>query len=186
MDFGFLLIRSVIGLTFAAHGGQKLFGWFGGGGIDGTAIMMEQLGLRSGRLHARLAGIPELCGGLLFAFGFLTPFAVAALIAVMLVAIATVHVRNGFFNHNGGFEYNLVLAATALGVVFTGPGYYSIDVQLGWYWDGVAWGGRAGSGAVGRQRPALRASRRVAADDLDRFRHGSSPAGALTPLRRPS
>src|SRR5204862_5519846 len=106
-----LLLRLVVGLTFSAHGAQKLFGAFGGGGLDGTAQMFEKLGLRPGWLHARFAGTAEFAGGLLLALGLFTTPAAAALTAVMIAAVVTVHVRNGFFVTNGGFEYNLALVA---------------------------------------------------------------------------
>ena len=102
MNLPLLLLRLVVGLTFSAHGAQKLFGAFGGGGLDGTAQMFEKLGLRPGWLHARLAGVAELGGGLLLALGFLTTPAAAAVIAVMTAAVITVHARNGFFIANAG------------------------------------------------------------------------------------
>src|ERR687887_982090 len=108
MDLALLVLRLVVGLTFAAHGAQKLFGAFGGHGIDGTAGFFEAIGLRPGRLHAWAAGSAEFFGGLLIALGLVTPFAAAALIAVMTAAIFSVHLRNGFFSTNNGYEYNLV------------------------------------------------------------------------------
>jgi putative oxidoreductase len=133
-------VRLVVGLTLAAHGGQKLFGWFGGGGIAGTAPFFEQLGFRPGRLHAALAGIAETAGGLLLAAGFLTPLAAAALFGTMVVAVGSVHWGKGFFLSTGGFEYNLVLAAGALAVAFAGPGALSLDAALGISWSGASSG----------------------------------------------
>jgi putative oxidoreductase len=138
MDLGLFVIRLAVGLTVAAHGCQKLFGWFGGGGPAGTASMFESLGLRPGRPYALLAGLAEAAGGLLLALGFLTPLAVAAIIGVMLVAFALVHRRKGFFLQGGGYEYNLVLAGASLGLAFTGPGAFSLDAVLGLTW-GDAW-----------------------------------------------
>jgi putative oxidoreductase len=140
MEVGLLILRLVIGLTLAAHGTQKLFGWFGGYGIAGTGQFFEQLGFRPGRLHAALAGIAETAGGLLLAAGLFTPFAAAAVIGVMVVAVGSVHWAKGFFVHNGGFEYNLVLAAGALAVAFTGPGAISLDRSLEISWSGNSWG----------------------------------------------
>src|SRR6266540_6067060 len=97
MNIGLLVLRLVVGLTLAAHGAQKLFGWFGGYGIAGTGQFLEQLGFRPGRLHAAQAGIVEVVGGLFLAAGLLTPAAAAAVVAVMLVAAVSVHVKNGFF-----------------------------------------------------------------------------------------
>jgi putative oxidoreductase len=140
MDLGLLIARLVIGLTLAAHGSQKLFGWFGGGGIAGTAPFFEQLGFRPGRLHAALAGIAETAGGLLLAAGFLTPLAAAALVGTMVVAVGSVHWGKGFFLQSGGLEYNLVLAGGALAVAFTGPGAIALDRSLGITWSGTSWG----------------------------------------------
>ena len=140
MDLGILIARLVVGMALAGHGSQKLFGWFGGGGIAGTAPFMEQLGFRPGRLHAALAGIAETAGGLLLAAGLLTPFAAAALIGVMVVAAGSAHWGKGFFLQNGGYEYTLVLAGGALAVAFTGPGAISLDRSLGISWSGNSWG----------------------------------------------
>ena len=140
MPLGLLIVRLVIGMTLAAHGSQKLFGWFGGGGIAGTAPFFEQLGFRPGRLHAALAGIAETAGGLLLAAGFLTPFAAASVVGVMVVAAGSVHWGKGFFLQTGGFEYTLVLAGSALAIAFTGPGGLSLDAALGLSWSGASSG----------------------------------------------
>ena len=104
MDLGLLILRVVFGLTLTAHSVQKLFGWFGGPGIAGTAQMMEQLGFRPPRLQAVVAGLVEGGAGLALAAGLLTPPAAAAFISVMFVAIVSVHLPKGFFIQNGGFE----------------------------------------------------------------------------------
>jgi len=140
MAIGLLILRLVFGITMAAHGSQKLFGWFGGGGIAGTAPFMEQLGFRPGRLHAALAGLSEAGGGLMLALGFLTPFAAAMIVSVMLVATVAVHLAKGFFLQNGGYEYPLALATGALAVAFIGPGGMSLDAALGIDWSGNGWG----------------------------------------------
>src|SRR5213596_2657637 len=101
MDIGLLILRLVVGLTLAAHGAQKVFGWFGGYGIAGTGQFLEQLGFRPGRVQAALAGTAELLGGLFLAAGFLTPAAAAVVVAVMLVAAVSVHLKNGFFAPSG-------------------------------------------------------------------------------------
>ena len=111
MNLGLLVLRMVAGLTFAGHGAQKLFGVFGGAGLEKTAAGFDRMGLRPGKLHAPLAGGAELFGGLALTLGLLTPFATAALVGVMTAAVITVHLRNGFWSTNGGFEFNLVLAA---------------------------------------------------------------------------
>jgi putative oxidoreductase len=140
MSIGLLILRLVVGLTFTAHGAQKLFGWFGGYGVAGTGQFMEQLGFRPGWLYAAQAGLAELLGGLFLAAGFLTPAAAAALGAVMLVAAVTAHIKKGFFAHNGGYEYTLVLGAAAVGLAFTGPGALSLDQALGISLSGGTWG----------------------------------------------
>ena len=140
MEFGILIVRLVVGLALAAHGTQKLFGWFGGYGLEGTGGFLEQLGFRPGRLQAALSGLAETGGGLLLALGLATPVAAAAIISVMFVAIVSVHLAKGFFNQNGGFELPLVLAASALAVAFAGPGPVSLDRLLGFAWQGTTWG----------------------------------------------
>src|ERR1700704_5594706 len=118
MSIGILILRLVIGLTLAAHGAQKLFGWFGGYGLTGTGGFLEQLGFIPGRRNALFAGLAEFLGGLLLALGLATPLAATLTISVMFVAVATVPVKNGYFNHNQGFEYNLTLAVVALSLAF--------------------------------------------------------------------
>ena len=140
MEIGLLLIRLVVGGTLAAHGAQKLFGWFGGFGIAGTGGWLESMGFRPGKLQAGISGLSELGGGLLLAAGLLTPLGAAAIAGVMLVAVASVHLDKGFFNGAGGYEFNAVLAATALALAFTGPGELSLDHALGLNLDGTAYG----------------------------------------------
>jgi putative oxidoreductase len=132
MEYGILLLRLVAGLALAAHGSQKLFGSFGGGGPAGTRKFFAALGFRAPLAMACIAGLSELAGGLLFAFGLVTPFAALAITVVMLNAIGTVHWKKGFFNSAGGFEYNLLITATALAVTATGPGRFSLDHAFGW------------------------------------------------------
>lgn len=123
---GLLVIRLVFGLTFAAHGTQKLFGWFGGYGIAGTGAWMESIGLKPGKANATLAGLAELIGGLLLALGLWTPVAAVLITACMLVAIVKVHGKNGYWSTAGGYEYCLAIIAVAVGVALTGPGTYTI------------------------------------------------------------
>src|SRR6266851_8360125 len=140
MSLGLLILRLAVGLTLAAHGSQKLFGWFGGGGIGGTAPFLEQIGFRPGRLHAFLAGVSEVVGGLFLALGLLTPLASAAVVAVMFTAGVSAHLRSGFFVQKGGYEYAFILAVSALAVAFTGPGEFSVDRAIGISWYGPFWG----------------------------------------------
>lgn len=121
MDFGLLVLRLVIGGLFIGHGTQKLFGWFGGYGVEGTGGFMESLGYRPGKPYAVLGGAAEAGGGLLLFLGLLTPLAAAAIIAMMLNAIFAVHVENGAWAQNNGYEYPLVLAVAA-GAIALGDG----------------------------------------------------------------
>ncbi|CAL9636100.1 DoxX family protein [Streptomyces sp. enrichment culture] len=129
-DLGLLLLRLGTGGVLAAHGAQKLFGWFGGGGIEGTGQFMESIGYAPGRTSATLAGLAEAGGGTLLALGLATPAAGAAAAGAMAGASA-VHAPNGFFNQEGGFEYAASLGLTAAGLAVTGPGRLSLDHALG-------------------------------------------------------
>jgi len=161
MDIGLLILRVIVGLTLTAHGTQKLFGWFGGPGVDATGQSFTMLGFPPGRRHALMAGLAETGGGVLLALGLLTPVAAALILSVMIVAVVTVHLKKGFFASNGGYEYNLVLGIAALALVFTGPGSISLDAVFGRYLSGTLWGVLAlvigGIGAVmplSQRRPA--------------------------------
>lgn len=144
MSYGILLLRVVLGSIMAAHGAQKLFGWFGGGGPRGTAGSFAQLGFRAPLMMALAAGTAELGGGLLIATGLMTPLAALAIAVVMLNAIGTVHWRNGFWNTAGGYEFNLLVYAAAVAIAATGAARFSLDNLLGWadnisgLWWGVA------------------------------------------------
>ena len=158
MSIGILILRLVVGLTLAAHGAQKLFGWFGGYGLTGTGGFLEQLGFVPGRRKALFAGLAEVVGGLLLALGLATPIAAAVLLSVMVVAGVSAHAAKGFFAHNGGYEYTLLLGVAALSVAFTGPGALSLDALLGVRDAGAGWGllallvGLAGAGLQLAQR----------------------------------
>src|SRR3977135_3150827 len=140
MSIGILMLRLVVGLTLAAHGTQKLFGWFGGYGLTGTGGFLEQLGFVPGRRHALFAGLAETGAGLLLALGLLTPVAAAVALAVMVVAGVSAHAKKGFFAHNGGYEDTLILGIAALSIAFTGPGSLSLDALLGVQDAGAGWG----------------------------------------------
>jgi putative oxidoreductase len=140
MDFGLLLLRLTVGLTLSAHGAQKLFGWFGGPGLEATGQGLAALGFHPGRRHALMAGLVEAGAGLLLAVGFLTPVAAAIVFSVMLVAGVTVHVKQGFFITSGGYEYTLVLGVAGLTIAFTGPGALSLDALVGYSVSGARWG----------------------------------------------
>jgi putative oxidoreductase len=131
MNFGLLLARVVIGLVMAAHGAQKLFGWFGGYGLAATGGFFEQLGFRPGKLFAAAASATEITSGLLVATGFLGPVGPALMTSVMVVAAITVHWEHGLFAANNGIEVPLLYVTAALGLVLTGYGLYSVDAILG-------------------------------------------------------
>ncbi|GMA61653.1 DoxX family protein [Alicyclobacillus fastidiosus] len=126
MGYGLLIIRLIVGLSFAGHGTQKLFGWFGGHGLKGTGGWLESIGVKPGALLALVAGLAELIGGLLFAAGLWLPVAAALIVITMLVAIFTVHGKNGYWVTQNGFEYNLILIAIAVGIALIGPGVYAL------------------------------------------------------------
>ncbi len=126
-DLGLLLLRLVLGLTMAAHGYNK---FFGAGGIGGTAGWFDSIGMKPGWLHARIAAGTEIAAGLGLAAGLLTPVTAAGFVALMLVAAWAVHRGNGFFIVKDGWEYNLVLAGSAVALAAVGPGRYSLDHLL--------------------------------------------------------
>jgi putative oxidoreductase len=148
MDIGRLLLRLTVGTTFFVHGTQKLFGWFGGYGPDGTGQFFESLGLRPGRKHAMAAGATETSCGVLIAAGLATPVAAAGLTAVMITALRTAIWNEGIKPATGEFE--VLLAAAALALAETGPGSPSLDAALGFDHSGSGWMLAAlGAGAAG-------------------------------------
>ncbi|MCL2550561.1 MAG: DoxX family membrane protein [Actinomycetia bacterium] len=136
-DLGLLALRLGTGGVLFAHGAQKLFGWFGGGGLDGTAKAMEAMGFRPGRESAIAAGAGEAGGGLLLALGVATPAAGAAAAGAMAGATA-VHRPGGFFATAGGFEYPAYLGFVAAALGVAGPGRYSVDHLTGHRLNSVA------------------------------------------------
>jgi putative oxidoreductase len=130
MSIGLLIIRVVIGVSFMAHGAQKLFGWFGGYGLKGTGGWMESLGIKPGVMMALMAGLAELMGGLLFTLGLLTPLAGIMIAATMVMAIIKVHAANGYWATQNGYEYNLTLIAVVISIALIGPGQYALDAFL--------------------------------------------------------
>jgi putative oxidoreductase len=131
MDIGSLVARLVLGLLMAAHGSQKLFGWFGGYGLVGTGGFLEALGFRPGRLFAGAAAVSELAGGLLLVLGLLGPVGPALIVSVMIVAALSVHWQHGLFATSNGIEITLLYAAGAVSLALTGPGLYSLDALVG-------------------------------------------------------
>jgi putative oxidoreductase len=128
--WGALALRLPVGIIFAAHGAQKLFGWFGGHGLEGTGQWLASIGLAPGYLMALLAGGAEFFGGLALILGLLVRPAGAVLAFAMLVAIFSVHVGNGLFMSSNGYEFGLALLAVSVSLMFSGAGRASIDAAL--------------------------------------------------------
>ncbi|WP_412973323.1 DoxX family protein [Glaciecola sp. MF2-115] len=122
-----LALRFPIGIIFIAHGAQKLFGWFGGYGLDGTGQWMESIGLAPGVLMALLAGSAEFFGGVFILLGLLTRPAAIALAGTMIVAIFSAHLSNGLFMSNNGYEFGLALLAASVSLAFSGAGKLALD-----------------------------------------------------------
>jgi len=139
MSIGLFILRFVVGALFVGHGTQKLFGWFGGHGPEGTGQFFEQIGYTPGRQMAYLGGWTEAGGGALLMMGFLTPLGCAAIVG-MMVGTLPVHAPKGLWNTNGGFELPLVYATAAAVIAFAGPGRASIDSAIGWAASGAAIG----------------------------------------------
>jgi len=125
-----LVVRLAAGVIFSAHGAQKLFGWFGGYGLENTGAWMASIGIEPGVLMAALAGSAEFFGGLALIFGFLIRPAAVVLAFTMIVAIVTVHFSNGLFMANNGYEFALALLAVSIGLSIRGAGSISLDRTL--------------------------------------------------------
>jgi putative oxidoreductase len=126
-SYSALALRLPLGIIFTAHGSQKLFGWFGGYGLEGTGQWMASIGLEPGVLMAALSGSAEFFGGLFLIFGLLTRPTALVLAVTMLVAIFTVHINNGLFMSNNGYEFGLALLAGAVSLLISGGGRASVD-----------------------------------------------------------
>jgi putative oxidoreductase len=138
VDLALLILRVTVGLTFAAHGAQKVFGWWGGPGYQGWQGAMTRMGFRPAGLFAAISAGVELIGGLALALGLLTPIAGAALIAQSVVIVGQVHWQNGFFNTKGGYEFPLTLGVAVAALVLIGAGEWSIDAAIGFVLEPVA------------------------------------------------
>jgi putative oxidoreductase len=190
MKVGRLLLRFAVGGFFVGHGTQKLFGWFGGQGLKETAAGFEGLGLKPGTVNATAAGVAETLGGAGTLLGLQTPLASAALVSSMLTAINRVHLKNGPWASDGGYEYNVVLAAAAVALAEAGPGGLSLDALRGKEKAGARWGLVAlvlgAAGAAGAH--ALIESKTTPGDtapaeaptEVDASANGSDPAAPAT------
>lgn len=167
LDMGLVLARVVVGLVMAAHGAQKLLGWFGGYGLTKTGEFFAHLGFRPGRMFAAAASLTEITSGLLLVLGFLGPIGPALMTSVMIVAMITVHWEHGLFAADNGIEVPLLYMTAALTLVFTGYGAWSADALLGIAdrWTPALSGIVVGAGILGglanvaiRRRPPTAAS----------------------------
>jgi putative oxidoreductase len=150
MKLGLALLRSITGVLFMGHGLQKLAGWFGGHGLDGTGQFFESMGLRPGRRHATAAGAAETVGGALLAAGLLTPLGASMITGTMATAIYKVHAKNGPWLTGNGYEYNLILLAIVFALTDLGPGEWSLDESLGSEMSGPGWAlAQLGAGLAG-------------------------------------
>jgi putative oxidoreductase len=150
MDLGLLALHGVVGLLLVGHGAQKLFGVFGGHGVEGTAGFFESLGLRPGRLHALAGGTAEVLGGALLALGLLVPVGALLVIAVMTTAARSAHKGKGVWAQNGGWELPLINGTVAFALAAVGAGKISLDHALGIHMAGAGWAlGALGLGVVG-------------------------------------
>jgi putative oxidoreductase len=174
MQLGRVLLRVTVGSIFFEHGTQKLFGWFGGHGPDGTGQFFESIGLRPGRRNAIAAGTAEAGGGVLLGLGLATPLAAASVASVMLTALRTAIWRDGFKIGEGGYEVLLLVSALALAE--SGPGPWSLDALVGSERRGIGWGTAALAGAatgsalavaLGRREPPPTAQREGTEEHTD-------------------
>jgi putative oxidoreductase len=173
VDAGLLFTRLALGGVLFAHGAQKLFGWFGGHGLDGTAAAFDQMGFRPGRTSALAAGVGEAGGGALIVAGLATPAAGAAAVGTMAVA-AAVHAPAGFFAQQGGYEYPALLGTAAAALAVAGPGRLSLDAAVGHRLNrpwmaafGLVAGAVGAAVVISRRQQALSAAPAAGADPVD-------------------
>lgn len=180
MHIGRLAARTLIGTLFVGHGAQKLFGSFGGPGLEGTDQMMQALGMHPPRRNSLAAGWAETAGGALLVAGLATPVAASVLIANMVTAIRKVHVKNGPWAANGGWEYNGVLIAALTALVDSGPGDLSLDAVVAKRFHGPGWALTALFTGVAASTVAIEVGRRSAPPSAG----GAAPDTAGDPVTR--
>ncbi|HEU5476946.1 MAG TPA: DoxX family protein [Gaiellaceae bacterium] len=182
MGLGKLMLRATIGGYFFGHGMQKLTGWFGGHGPEGTGQFFEQVGLRPGRESALVAGAAEAGGGSLLVLGLFTPAAAGMLTGVMTNAIRHVHWKNGFWNTEGGIELPVVILGALAALADSGPGRFSLDEALGIRLRGpVVTAAAMGAGAAGAVYLAKHGEELFAPHDADEaLSRSAERAGAAT------
>jgi putative oxidoreductase len=191
MNIGRVLARMTIGGLFIGHGTQKLFGWFEGPDLEGTAGMMEKLDMRPARRNALAAGVSETAGGALLAAGALMPVAAAMLTGTMTTAIRKVHLDKGVWNTGGGYEFNLALVAAAIALVDSGPGRPAVDEALGLKLKGGGWALAALAAGIAGSTAAIEIGKRTAAEDepgqpTGRFQRGQEAAEQPAPAENPA
>jgi putative oxidoreductase len=172
MKLGAVALRGVVGPLFVGHGAQKLFGWFGGHGPEGTGQFFDTLGLRPGRRNAMVAGAAETLGGALLTLGALTPVASSLLTGTMVTAIRKVHAKNGVWSADGGYEYNVVLIAAVTALADHGAGRPSVDAALlprlkGPVWAALALGAGIAGSYMATSDKALEVAQQAAAREQD-------------------
>jgi putative oxidoreductase len=185
MSFGRVLARLTIGGLLIGHGTQKLFGWFEGPGIEGTAGMMDKLEMDPPREHALAVGVSETASGALLALGALMPVAGATVTGTMATAIRKVHLEKGLWNTSGGYEFNLTLVAAAIALIDAGPGRPSVDEALGLKLKGGGWALAALAAGIGGSTAVIELAKRRSAEEQvqpsDRFQRAEEQAAAQNP-----
>jgi len=181
MKLGRLIARIVIGGLFIGHGTQKWFGWFGGPGLEGATGMMDSLGLKPARPNAIAASASETVGGAMILTGALTPVAAGTLIATMITAIRTVHLKNGPWAAGGGYEFNLTLIAGLLALVDGGPGELSVDSALGIHDTGHGWALAALAAGAAGSALATEAGKRADGGGASDARQAAEVTGSPAP-----
>ncbi len=169
-------LRTTVGGIIMGHGLQKLKGSFGGSGLEGTAKMMESLGLHPPKYQAWAVALSETVGGGLTAAGFLSPLGPSMIIGSQAVAINKVHLKNGFWSHKGGYEYNLTLIAAAFALAELGPGSFSLDRLFGKRRSGFGWALASAAVALSAAAACLQLSEKLAPKEAAEAGAGGSAA----------